>query len=292
MIKFIKKLLLFSIIMVVVDFCVGQIFSLLTKTAKSGDTARNEYIANKVDADVLIFGSSRAMHHYVPDILEDSLGMSCYNCGQDGNGIVLFLARYRILSERYQPKIIIYDIEPEFDMFKGDNHKYIDLIKTYYSPEVEGLVDDIDCYEKYKLHSQMYRFNGKVIQIFADNLISTYQDNKGYRPMFGTLEYSVEDDMSSTIKDIDSLKLKCFEELMIDCQGKTDLYLVVSPMFMKQNRDRFLKIKELSEKYQVPFFDHFSDELFLHKNVFFVDSYHLNDDGAKKFTSLMVKELK
>ena len=39
--------------------------------------------------DVLIMGSSRAHHHYVPEIISDSLGLSCYNTGKDGNGIIL-----------------------------------------------------------------------------------------------------------------------------------------------------------------------------------------------------------
>ena len=41
--------------------------------------------------------------------MEDSLHMTCYNCGNDGSGIVLSYGRLLMVKERKTPKIIIQD---------------------------------------------------------------------------------------------------------------------------------------------------------------------------------------
>jgi len=45
----------------------------------------------KSEADVVILGSSRAKHHYDPDILQDVLGTSVVNAGCDGQELSLLL---------------------------------------------------------------------------------------------------------------------------------------------------------------------------------------------------------
>lgn len=122
------------------DLLSGFIFREMTNKAKGGDTARNEYIAHKVDAPILIFGSSRAIHHYVPKIFRDSLGIDCYNCGQDGMGIILFYGRYKMITQRYIPKVIVYDVLSGFDLEQGDNYSYIGWLKPYYDiPGIDSI---------------------------------------------------------------------------------------------------------------------------------------------------------
>ena len=80
--KFLFRIVLFFALILVVDVVVGKVFAYMVDNAKGGDNGRNNYICNTVNADVLVFGSSRAFHHYNPIIIEDYLGKSCYNCGQ------------------------------------------------------------------------------------------------------------------------------------------------------------------------------------------------------------------
>lgn len=86
--NFLIKSAIFLALCSLLDFGLGKIFGYLTVHATGGYTKRDNFISDEVDANILIFGSSRAAHHYVPSILSDSLGMSCYNCGLDGNGII------------------------------------------------------------------------------------------------------------------------------------------------------------------------------------------------------------
>ena len=140
--KFILKVLLFFVVIAMVDRGFGLAMSNVLKGTQKGDWGRNNFIFNEVKSDVIILGSSRAIHHYDPQIISDSLSMSCYNCGEDGNGIILSYGRLMMVKERHQPKIIIQDVSTSFDLFKNDNHKYLGwLKKELYNSWRNGLID-------------------------------------------------------------------------------------------------------------------------------------------------------
>ena len=132
--------------MIVIDCVIGTMFSTLLAKAKGGNNARNNYINDYTTQDILIFGSSRAIHHYHPTIISDSTDMTCYNCGQDGNGVILNYGRLLMIGKRYKPKMIIYDVQNTFDLTAGeDNHKYLAWLKAYYDHEgVDNIFDSVD----------------------------------------------------------------------------------------------------------------------------------------------------
>ena len=61
-------------------------------------------------ADILILGSSRANHSFDCKVLEDSLGMSCYNAGRDGQNMAYDAMVFFSYMERHKPKMVILDI--------------------------------------------------------------------------------------------------------------------------------------------------------------------------------------
>lgn len=138
--KFVGKVLLFLVGLVVLDFLVGMGGKYLVSHAKGGDTGLSNYICRQMKDECIIFGSSRGMHHYDPNIISDSLGMSCWNCSLDGNGIILMYGRYKMLSARYTPKVLIYDVCTSFDLIAGDNHTYLGGLRYYYDePSVDSI---------------------------------------------------------------------------------------------------------------------------------------------------------
>ena len=200
--KLIAKSTLFIVLVLIIDFFSGSIFTFLRLHSVGGDTNRNEYIANKLNDDIIIFGSSRAIHHYDPRIIEDSLDMTCYNCGNDGMGIILFYARYKQITERYIPKLILYDVTSGFDIQPGDNSKFLSWSRPYYDqPGVDSIFWKIDHLERIKMISNMYRYNSKILQMVADNLTPLRIDFKGYRPHTGIMKHEprIEPTVSSKV---------------------------------------------------------------------------------------------
>ena len=98
--KFLINIAIFFAIIAVVDFSLGKAFLWLQSTKAKGRTQTEYYICNDLNADVLVMGSSRASHHYVAQLIADSLGMTCFNGGQDGNGIVMQYGRWKMISKQ------------------------------------------------------------------------------------------------------------------------------------------------------------------------------------------------
>lgn len=150
--KFIILLFALFAILAGIDIATGLVFDKLTLSAKRGYTGRNEFIADKLHDPVLVFGSSRSVHHYDPQVLADSLGVPCYNCGQDGMGIITFYGRFKLLTARYTPRLIIYDVTTDFDLRRNDNVTYLTWLKPYYNRSGAEIYTSILAHEIKQLH--------------------------------------------------------------------------------------------------------------------------------------------
>src|SRR5665647_758185 len=135
---FLVKLFLFLIIVFFLDYTIGNILKYLYSKQESGFLYRTTYSIDSTKADILIFGASRANHHYYPQAFENRLHMSCYNTGRDGNSIFYHFAILQAILKRYSPKVAILDFSRE--EFKRDQESYdrlSSLLPYYYDhPEM------------------------------------------------------------------------------------------------------------------------------------------------------------
>lgn len=294
--KFILKVLLFFALVVVMDFAWGGVFSWLRGHAKGGSTANCEYIANRCEDDIIILGSSRATHHYVPQIIEDSVGMSCYNCGEEGNGIVLAYGRFKMLTNRYKPKLIIYEMTPEYDYgTEYQNTKYLGYLRPVYNKDgIKSIFDDFDdelsCL---KMYSKMYQNTGKLMPSLFDNIV--YRDNhSGYAPLYGRINKDV---ISVPHKggqmEIDSLKLSYVEKLIVEAQDKAiPIVFMISPKFGMDNDSLVYEPEiNLCKKHNAPFYNLINYETFAANSEMFQDIGHMNNNGAVAYTQFVVNEI-
>ena len=274
----------------------GEVFSFMVKHAKGGDNKRYNYICNEINEDIIIFGSSRAFHHYNPAIITDSLGMSCYNCGQEGNGIVLNYGRYQLISQRYHPKLLIYDVIPSYDLLSAeDNQKYLGHLRPYYDKEVIlELFDRVDKTSRVKMMSKLYRYNSKFVQIVSDFIHPQRVDDiKGFRPIHQEMDtLKINKKKFDGVKPCyDTLKIQLLKD-MIEESKTTKVVFVVSPYWNEMDTTVLAPLKTICANYSIPILDFSNDKRFLHQNCFFFDSGHLNSRGADYFTRELIKELK
>lgn len=275
---------------------IGKGFSTLIAKTKGGDTGKNNEIVDRTTAEIILFGSSRCVHHYDPRIITDSLGMSCYNAGRDGNGILLMYPYYEMLSKRYEPKLIIYDLSG-FDVTVDDHSKYLEWLRQFYGrPIVDSMVWAINPDEKYKMMCKSYRFNGKGLQIISDAIHPIQQDVSGYKPLYGALSYEPKKDVSldDTEKPIDPFKERYLIKFIKDCRNNgTKLIFIVSPSYGQNKRSPYYSaISKLCHRYEVPFFYHQTDSNFVNNKAYFKDAAHLNNVGAEKYTKMVIREIK
>jgi hypothetical protein len=298
--KFIIQIVIFFALLFVIDRVVGFSFSYMYKHSKGEHIGRQFYIADKTHEDILIFGSSRAVHHYNPQILSDSLGLSCYNCGLDGYGIILYYGWWQMIKERYHPKVILYDVTKNFDLVVGeDNHKYLGCLKEFYDrPNIHGIFDDVDKNEKYKMMSQMYRYNSRFHRITADYLgSSNCKKSNGFKPMKGeldTMRVKKKDDneMVSKKKPIfDPFKIEYLNKLINETEG-VKLIFVVSPIWYGLDEEVLTPIRDICEKRKIPFLDYSKSPKYVHIDKYFKDGAHLNARGADEFSRDLAHQVK
>ena len=294
--KFVSKVVLFLLGLIVVDALVGVGARLLVAHAKGGDTGLNNYICHRMEEECIIFGSSRGMHHYDPNIITDSLGMSCWNCSLDGNGIILMFGRYKMLSARYTPKMLIYDVQTSFDLLEGDNHTYLGGLRYYYDdPGIDSIFWSVDKTERLKMLSNCYRYNSQWLQLLSDNIRPLRSDDKGYRPMDKTMAYRPNRMMKKQKEQYryDPLKLHYLERLVKACKANgTRLVFAISPQYDTHDDAVYQPLKSLCWRYGVPLLNHYCDRRFVDNADYFYDSVHMNRTGATRYTKMLVRELK
>lgn len=296
--KFIILLFALFTILAGIDIATGLVFDKLTLSAKRGYTGRNEFIADKLHDPVLVFGSSRSVHHYDPQVLADSLGVPCYNCGQDGMGIITFYGRFKLLTARYTPRLIIYDVTTDFDLRRNDNVTYLTWLKPYYNrPGIDSIFWHVEPTERVKMLSNMFRYNGKALQIITDNKPGNDNDDalKGFVPLDGIMTYDKEEDATKTQVDFDPVKLYYISRLVKDCSAKgIRLVFAISPLYnsVKQPDAYLADFLTLARKQNVPVINHYYDTRFATNKNLFQDTYHMNRSGAEIYTSILAHEIK
>lgn len=266
--------------------------SFFKNNVKGGDSWRNNYICKTTYEDVLIFGSSRAFHHYNPQVITDSLNLSCYNCGQDGNGIILNYGRLLLIRQRYQPNVIIYDISTNYDYSANDNHKYLGRLKPYYDEKgIKDIFNSVDQTERWKMLSSMYRYNSSFLQIISDYFHPIQQvGNKGFRPLIGSLDsmkLKKNKDNDNNEFMYDTLKIDYIHKFINLCNN-TKLIFTYSPMWYGFDSSKLKLIKEICQKNNIPFLDFSNNPKYVHNDSLFKDGSHLNEKGANEFTKDLI----
>jgi len=110
MTRFITRLILFILFsslciipMYLADACLRQ-----TIRPKGYLSSWNDLYTNNINADLVIFGTSRAQRHFVSNIIADSLGIDVYDLGGMALPIEIQLIRLKELLNNCskKPKII------------------------------------------------------------------------------------------------------------------------------------------------------------------------------------------
>jgi hypothetical protein len=310
-IRNLAKLLFFFALLIISDQIIGKLLRNLYFNQKSGQQQVLTFVLSEVKSNILILGNSRAQHHYDSQILSDSLHMTCYNAGLDGgHSILLPYGQIKVLLQRYSPKLIILEIDPSaFEYDKGDYERlsiFLPYAKEY--PELQKLVCLRSPFERFKLISAIYPFNSSIISILRFNTnLSPKITYNGYVPIFNKqLDASTYKSFISkyaqiekTHRTFDTVKINALKQIKLLCENKgIRLALVCSPFFQSKNDNPIYSnesIKDaLSEVCDEDFeiYDFKSDPRFNNHFDLFADYSHLNDSGAKLFTSYLAAILK
>lgn len=297
--RFFFKLFLLFIIIFLIDFSIGKTLAYFYFKQDSGQLFRTTYALEKTTEDILIFGSSRANHHYHPTVIEERLHLSYYNVGRDGNYLFYHYAILQGILKRYSPKLIVLDFMEEDFKASQDSYDRISSLLPYYKthPEIQSTVLLKSPFERLKLISSIYPYNSSLFTIAVGNMEFNKGRNvevKGYVPLTKKWNRSLQPISEVLPYELDSIKIKTFEAFLQDCnKSKVKVIVVASPYFKnsKQADYSIQKAIKIAEENNVMFFDYSRDPYFINHPGLFADIAHLNDDGAKIFTNKLLEDL-
>lgn len=281
------------------DLCLGGASSWLYHRSKYGIFHRQLYVLNESKDDIIILGSSRASHHYVPCVFTDSLNMSCYNAGSEGMCIYYHYAMLAAMIEKgHCPKMVIYDVM-DLDIKKHPGPTFtldaaLDRLAPHYGELacIDSLFELKDWKEKLKLHSMTYRYNSKLVQAIKCNYIPS-PENNGYEMISGTLSEKVKYRKSGYDNcELDSLKL-CYLQKMINLakHNHFTMIFVLSPHYGDNPSKAYDIVKNVAKKNQLEFVDCFNEPTLMKRDLF-KDIMHLNDKGAHVWSTYFAHILK
>jgi hypothetical protein len=290
-----RKLLVFVSLIVLIDFGIGLVLKKLVLTIDSGFYG----VVNNAVQDtskIFILGSSRAQNHYNSSLISKKTGLSCFNAGIGGQGI---LSNYAILKERLKrnkPDIVVLDIAPVIMIDSKQNEKL-----NKFSPFMGSYkaFDEVLIYSpNYKLANviQTYKFNSSLYDMLFG--LTTERKSDNYTPIEGKLK-NVERQNESIIidEDILSLQITFIEKMKRLCAQEDVVFVcVISPSFMKST-----DVSELSKAY-VEIIKHFSVKDFImfdfynmpaisDDDALFKDVNHLNAMGSNIYSDLFANEI-
>ena len=306
--KDIKKIAIavlgFCVLLIAADRAVGTWSEKMYHKSKYGIFRRQIYCLTESQDELMILGSSRAAHHYVPQIFEDSLGMSCYNAGSDGMCIYY---HYGILASRIQrgcpPKMIILEvIGTDVEVSQSATFS-LDAALDRYAPhygefaEIDSMFAMNGWKEKVKLLSKTYKYNSKLVQTIKCNYIP-WPEDRGYEALNGVMKISEGEQAadvlapSSVEPNIEERKLVYLQKFIDDCKhNNIELVMCYSPYYNQATPASICLLQEIAEKNDIMFLN-YGDEVNFQKPEYFQDASHLNDTGAKEYSKEIARKLK
>lgn len=301
-IPFFKNLLLFVMVVFAVDWFIGFGLEKLYFSLQRGQFAQTTYALDKASPDILVFGSSRAQHHYSSEILSEKTGLSIYNAGRDGQFLPYYCAVQDVILERKTPKIIILDVN--IWELGPNEQKYMKLAQLlpYVAehPILKKYTSEISEYENLKFISKTYPYNSTVLISVYDHLFRDEDqlDDRGYSALTGTVSekmfnhYRTEKAIYDAKRATQNIKIdehaiayyKQFLQKTKDLNIKT--YVIISPTILKEPKSEEKSLLEsIAKKYSnVTFLDYAIDSTYNSHYNLFADEFHLNKEGAERFS--------
>lgn len=298
--KIVIALVAFGGCYLILDFAIGLCLDYVRNNLPmDGErTAKAEYVINKVDADIVIIGSSRAQAHYDTRVFRDSIpDLTVFNCGGDNQKFWYCDIVTNCILDRYSPTMVIWDFQlNDLEPFNEN----LSLLYPYYKENdyVKERLLEREPLLKYQLWLNTYRYNGSGSRILtASRLPKDFGKDRlgysGHKPL-KTISM-VFDDLHYTYITPDSGKVEQLERTIRKAQDKgVKLVFTISPVVNKITGENSTieTLRSICSKYEIPLIDDSQLDGFVGNPDSGYDSNHLNSEAAALFTRTLISQIK
>jgi len=287
--RFFKYTILFLVVLFVASLLLDVIYTAIISHSTERNKVENIIHTTNKKYDVVFMGTSRANNHFVSQVFEDK-GYKAFNYGISGAHLFeTSLLLKLMMTNKYEIKNLVLEADLSICNEKRDEGTtarfmpYIhgnEIIKKHYENEA-------DFYQIYYLPFYRYiKFDSKIgfreVYDVAAKKPTNALHNKGYYPLIS----KKKGNMKNNISKLKPIKNKYYEEIKQICkQHNIKLTVVMTPMCENtKGLNYFDKVKQL-----YPEIHNF--ENVITDDKYFASCGHLNDEGAKIYTNIIIKEL-
>jgi hypothetical protein len=294
------KSLKFILCLLLLDAGLGGLLRLAFDRQASGKFYRLGYTMNRCADELIVFGSSHATDHYVPEVLQKELGMTSYNAGVAGQQILVHEALQEIMLKRTTPRVMILDIDRNGLFQNRDNYdRLADLHPFYHAhPDIIGRVLALKSEAtRFFLLSKLYQYNSTIAHVLR-YWLAPQPDQNGYRGNFIQLAKPAEAAPRRVpiSLPIDKNLVDALARFIRNAQTRgVRLVFVVSPALVPEDdttEDSLAKTRALADEFGVKIFNFAGDPAFAGRYELFADGGHLNDAGARLFSKMVADRIR
>ena len=306
-----RRLALFFGMMVAVVLAANTLISSgLREIKTSSYGAWNQLMQGRVNADVIISGSSRAAYHYDPRTIESVTNRTAFNIGRAGTQTDVQLAVLKAyLEHNRKPALVVHNLDAF--TFVTSRQIYDPALYVPYlgDPEIYEPLHRIDPNIAKSRYIPLYGYAVEDMNFtWIEGLKALFgvSPKQDYFLGFSPRDMKWTDDFNKFRADnphgvgfaVEPTGVQALEQLIEVCrENQIPLVFVYSPEYsgMQQiTSDRaeiFAKFRDLSSRYHVPLWD-YSDWKYDNDRDLFYNSQHLNATGAALFSEDLASRLK
>jgi hypothetical protein len=308
-----RRLLTISLLVIVPLALLYGVSAMVDKGLRHANmpySSLNDIYNSRVNADVLALGSSRAVFHISPRILDSVLHKNCYNIGVNGWSFHMQYTIFRIcMQHNRKPKYMLQVVDPNLFTDKTVFYKYenflpyaTDTLVDRATSRYQGSFSFPEKYFPLFKYNNHFDLIAKGLKIYFGGVDEPNGAYKGYYAHKGVWDSSFERfgdaNPDRYYKERSPEIIHEFETYLKYCKDNDiQLVMIFTPMYYEHLKliNNLDKIKDMfrgySQQYSFPFLDYSSDTLCLSKEYFF-DSQHLNKKGSTIFSYTLANDLK
>lgn len=301
------SLALFLVVLVVLDRAGSAALAGLLPRADPAavPVGKVERALARRDAELFVFGSSRAVHHVVPSVLEAELGMPAHNAGAGGQGILFARGVEALLLEAgTAARLFVLQVDPK-EVY-GLRHQRALVLAPYFdrSAVVREILELPGWRARVKLRSHLYRFNSSAMPLLLSAIRGSPPEGDGFEPLEGRLDpealppHPILAAHAGALPDPEAVaQFRAF--LRAAAEAGIDVAIILGPRYrggvppIAAERRAFGIFRRLAAEEGAHFLPLTEEEHpELRDPALYRDRSHLNREGAELFSRILARALR
>ena len=305
--RFVTKIAIFAVAAYLISLGLDAMISHgLANSAGHPHQAWREIRSGNFASDIVIMGTSRALEHYDPMVIDSITGLSSYNLGMGGYGINVELMKYQYYcTYNPQPKYIIYDVDyvPLVINHAPHMHQSEQFLPLFYDGAIRNDLMNAG-YSWIDAYIPMVRYWGYqivnkrgLLECLNLKHYCDYPSYKGHMPDPDPWDVSRLHFTDTILPQVSDEAKELFENFVQECQESgVQLIFVTSPVYyryveMSPGWNRYIAwYDSIATANSIPYLK-YMDYPICRDSTLFNAGVHLTPEGTKIWSDILSNDL-